>query len=89
MFGQGVVLRHPHKVRLGDGVTLDDLVVLDAKGTTNRGIDIGGGAFLGRGTILSCKDGDIVLGDHVNIGFHCEIFSGSSVSVGRHALFAA
>ena len=89
IFGQGVVLRHPHKIRLADGVTLDDLVVLDAKGTSNRGIDVGRGAFLGRGTILSCKDGDIALGDHANLGFHCEIFSGSSVSVGSHALFAA
>jgi len=89
VFGQGVVLRHPHKVRLGDGVTVDDLVVLDAKGTGNRGIDVGSGAFLGRGTILSCKDGDIVLGDHANLGFHCEVFSGSSVTVGAHALFAA
>jgi acetyltransferase-like isoleucine patch superfamily enzyme len=89
VFGQGVVLRHPHKIRLGDGVTVDDLVVLDAKGTANRGIDVGRGVFLGRGTILSCKDGDISIGDHGNFGFHCEVFSGSSVTVGRHALFAA
>ncbi|HUL79011.1 MAG TPA: acyltransferase [Vicinamibacteria bacterium] len=89
VFGQGVVLRHPHKVRLGDGVTVDDLVVLDAKGTSNRGIDVGRGVFLGRGTILSCKDGDIAIGDHGNFGFHCEVFSGSSVTVGRHGLFAA
>ena len=89
VFGQGVVLRHPHKIRLGDGVTVDDLVVLDAKGTSNRGIDVGHGVFLGRGTILSCKDGDIAIGDHGNFGFHCEIFSGSSVTVGRHGLFAA
>jgi acetyltransferase-like isoleucine patch superfamily enzyme len=88
-FGQGVVLRHPHKVRLGDDVVVDDLVVLDAKGSTNDGIRVGDGVFLGRGTILSCKDGDIVLGDRVNIGFHSEIFSGSSVTVGRHGLFAA
>lgn len=89
VFGQGVVLRHPHKIRIGAGVTIDDLVVLDAKGTGNRGIEIGDGVFLGRGTILSCKDGDISLGDHTNLGFHCEIFSGSSVRVGRHGLFAA
>jgi len=89
VFGQGVVLRHPAKIELGDGVVIDDLVVLDAKGTSNRGIRIGNGVFLGRGTILSCKDGDIVLGDHTNIGFHSEIFSGSSVTVGRHGLFAA
>ena len=89
VFGQGVVLRHPHKVRLGDGVTVDDLVVLDAKGSKNRGIDVGRGVFLGRGTILSCKDGDIAIGDHGNFGFHCEVFSGSSVTVGKHGLFAA
>lgn len=88
-FGQGVVLRHPHKIRLGDDVVVDDLVLLDAKGSTNRGIDVGHGVFLGRGTILSCKDGDITLGDHTNIGFNSEIFSGSSVTVGRHGLFAA
>ena len=89
VFGQGVVLRHPGKIRLGNDVTIDDLVVLDAKGTGNRGIDVGDGVFIGRGTILSCKDGDIVLGDHVNVGFHSEIFSGSRVSVGRYGLFAA
>ena len=88
-FGQGVVLRHPAKIRLGDDVVVDDLVVLDAKGSTNAGITAGDGVFLGRGTILSCKDGDIVLGDHVNIGFHSEVFSASRVTVGRHGLFAA
>jgi acetyltransferase-like isoleucine patch superfamily enzyme len=88
-FGQGIVLRHPSKVRIGDDVVVDDYVLLDAKGETNRGIDIGDGVFLGRGTILSCKNGDIVLGDHVNIGFQSEVFSGSSVRVGRYGLFAA
>jgi acetyltransferase-like isoleucine patch superfamily enzyme len=89
VFGQGVVLRHPRKIRIGDGTVVDDLVVLDAKGTTNSGINVGRNVFLGRGTILSCKNGNIELGDDVNIGFHSEIFSGSTVSVGRHGLFAA
>jgi acetyltransferase-like isoleucine patch superfamily enzyme len=88
-FGCGVVLRHPAKIHLGDDVVVDDLVVLDAKGTANKGIRVGNGVFLGRATILSCKDGDIELGDHVNIGFNSEIFSGSTVTVGRHGLFAA
>lgn len=88
-FGHGVVLRHPAKIRLGNDVVVDDLVVLDAKGQANRGIDVGNGVFIGRGTILSCKDGDIALGDHTNIGFHCEVFSASRVTVGRHGLFAA
>lgn len=89
VFGQGVVLRHPAKIQVGDGVVFDDLVVLDAKGSTNQGIRIGAGVFLGRGTILSCKNGNIELGEGTNIGFHSEIFSGSSVTVGRQGLFAA
>jgi acetyltransferase-like isoleucine patch superfamily enzyme len=88
-FGQGVVLRHPQKIHVGDNVVVDDLVLLDAKGTANQGIRLGNGVFLGRGTILSCKDGDIELGDHVNIGFHSEVFSGSRVTVGAYGLFAA
>ena len=88
-FGVNVVLRHPHKIRIGDDVVIDDNCCLDAKGTDNRGIDIGGGVFIGRGTILSCKNGDIVIDDHANIGFNCEIFSGGRVRLGRHALVAA
>lgn len=89
VFGQGVTLRHPGKVHVGDNVVVDDHVLLDAKGTSNRGIVVGNDVFLGRNTILSCKNGDIILSDHVNIGFNCEIFSGSRVTVGPYGLFAA
>ena len=88
-FGANVVLRHPHKIRIGDNVVIDDACCLDAKGVDNRGIDIGTGVFIGRGTILSCKNGDIVVDDHANIGFNCEIFSGGRVRLGKHALVAA
>jgi acetyltransferase-like isoleucine patch superfamily enzyme len=88
-FGQGVVLRHPHKIHLGDDVVVDDHVVLDAKGQNNAGIRVGSGVFIGRNTILSCKNGDITLADGVNIGFNCEVFSASAVTVGARALLAA
>jgi acetyltransferase-like isoleucine patch superfamily enzyme len=89
VFGQGVVLRHPHKIRIGDNVVIDDHCMLDAKGERNVGITIGSGVFIGRNTILSCKDGDIELGDEANIGFNCEIFSASRVTVGAGTLLAA
>jgi acetyltransferase-like isoleucine patch superfamily enzyme len=89
IFGQNVVLRHPNKIRIGDNVVVDDHCLIDAKGDTNRGITIGNGVFIGRNTILSCKNGDIVLDDGVNIGFNCEVFSASLVQVGRDALLAA
>ena len=44
IFGQNVVLRHPHKIRIGDNVVIDDNCLLDAKGDGNRGIAIGRGA---------------------------------------------
>ena len=89
VFGQNVVLRHPHKIRIGDNVVIDDNCLIDAKGESNRGIAIGSGVFIGRNTILSCKNGDIDLGDGANIGFNCEVFSASRVSVGRDTLIAA
>jgi acetyltransferase-like isoleucine patch superfamily enzyme len=89
VFGQNVVLRHPHKIRIGDNVVIDDNCLLDAKGESNRGIQIGSGVFIGRNTILSCKDGDIDLRDGVNIGFNCEVFSASRVEIGARTLVAA
>ena len=70
-------------------MVIDDNCLLDAKGDTNAGIAIGAGTFIGRNTILSCKNGDIVLGEGVNIGFNCEIFSAARVELGARALLAA
>jgi acetyltransferase-like isoleucine patch superfamily enzyme len=89
VFGQNVVLRHPHKVHIGDNVLIDDNCLIDAKGDSNAGIRIASGVFIGRNTILSCKNGDIDLGEGANIGFNCEIFSASRVRIGRSALIAA
>lgn len=89
VFGANVTLRHPHKIHIGDNVVIDDLCCLDAKGTDNKGISIGNGVFIGRNTILSCKNGDIVIDDRANIGFNCEIFSASKVRVGKDILMAA
>lgn len=87
-FGQNMTLRHPHKISIGSHVAIDDNCLLDAKGSTNRGISIADRVFVGRNSILSCKNGDITLEDGVNIGFNCKVFSGSSVTIGRNTLLA-
>jgi acetyltransferase-like isoleucine patch superfamily enzyme len=89
VFGQNVVLRHPHKIHVGSNVVVDDNCLLDAKGESNRGIRIGDGVFVGRNTILSCKNGDIELAEGTNIGFNCEVFSASRVTIGASSLIAA
>ncbi len=88
-FGANVILRHPHKIKIGDNVIIDDNCLLDAKGRDNAGIVIGSGVFIGRNSILSCKNGDIILQDRVNIGFNSEVFSGSRVEIGSDTLVAA
>jgi acetyltransferase-like isoleucine patch superfamily enzyme len=89
VFGVNVTVRHPHKIAIGDNVVVDDGCCLDAKGVDNRGITIGSGVFIGRNTILSCKNGDIIIDDRANLGFNCEIFSASRVRVGQSVLMAA
>src|SRR6185503_14807224 len=49
----------------------------------------GSGVFVGRNSILSCKNGDIELADGANVGFNCEVFSASRVTIGASALIAA
>ncbi|MBA3885263.1 MAG: acyltransferase [Acidobacteria bacterium] len=88
-FGAHIVLRHPRKIWIGDNVVIDDQCCLDAKGTTNTGIEIRDGAFVGRNTILSCKNGDILLDEEANVGFNVEVFSAARVRVGKRVLIAA
>lgn len=89
IFGSNIVVRHPGKIYIGDNVVIDDNVLLDAKGVSNKGITIENEVFIGRNSIISCKDGNITLKERANIGFNCEIFSSSNVVIGRDNLLAA
>lgn len=88
-FGKNITIRHPYKIHIGNNTIIDDYCLLDAKGIDNEGIFLGNTVFIGRNTILSCKNGNIYIGNSVNIGFNCEIFSSSNVSLGNHTLIAA
>jgi acetyltransferase-like isoleucine patch superfamily enzyme len=82
----GITLRHPHKIRLGNNVVIDDGCLIDAKGSENRGITIGDNALISRYTILSCKNGDIEIGESANIGVFCNISSNGSLKIGKKVL---
>ncbi len=88
VFGQNVTLRHPHKIRIGDQTVIDDYAVLDAKGESNDGITIGSNAFIGRNSILSCKEGSIHLADYCNVSANCMLLSETEVSLGKHCFLA-
>ena len=89
VFGTNVLLRHPHKIRIGSGVVVDDSVVIDAKGTSNDGIDVANDVFIGRNTIIYCQNGNISIGSGCNIGSNSQIFSSGDVELGDNVLIAA
>jgi acetyltransferase-like isoleucine patch superfamily enzyme len=89
VFGRNMTIRHPSKISIGENSIIDDLVVLDAKGKGNKGITIGDNVIIARNTVVSCKGGDIDIGDNSNISLNCMIHSEKSVTIGKNNLWAA
>ena len=89
VFGRNVVLRHPHKIFIGENVVIDDNVVLDAKGADSGGITIDDGALVSRNSILSCKGGAITVGRGSKIGINCLVHSESRVEIAPEVTVAA
>jgi len=88
VFGRNITLRHPHKIIIQDNSVLDDNVVLDAKGENNAGIRIGRNVFVGRNTILSCKEGSIFLDDYCNLSANCSLLSETEIRLGKYCFLA-
>ena len=88
VFGRNLTLRHPHKIRIGSHTILDDNVVLDAKGESNEGIRIGDNVYIGRTTILSCKEGSIYLDDYCNLSANCSLLSETEIKLGKYCFLA-
>jgi acetyltransferase-like isoleucine patch superfamily enzyme len=88
VFGRNITLRHPHKIVLGTNCVIDDNVVLDAKGEKNEGLRIGDNAYIGRNSILSCKEGSISIGEYTNISANCSLLSETEISLGRYCFLA-
>ncbi len=89
VFGKNLTIRHPHKIALGAGVVLDDGCVVDAKGTTNAGIVLGDRVYLGRNTIVYCKNGDIDIGENVSLSANCVVFSSNQLVMKPNSVVAS
>ena len=88
VFGKNMTLRHTRKVNIGDGVVFDDNTVIDAKGEDNDGIRIGHRVLIGRNTIISCKGGNIAVGEYSNIGPNNTLISESELDIGNYVFTA-
>jgi len=88
VFGRNITLRHPHKIAIGDSTFIDDGAVLDAKGEANDGIRLGANVFIGRNTILTCKEGSIDLDDYCNVSANCHLLSETEIKIGKYSFLA-
>lgn len=86
--GRGVTIRRPNSIELGSGVLIDEGASLDARGDGAR-LEIGNNVCIGRGTIVTAKEGVVRLDSAVNIGTGCRIATQSQVSIGESTLVAA
>ena len=96
IFGRNLNLRQPHKIKIGDNVIIDDDCTLDAKGDSNQGIILGNLVTIGRFSAIVCKDADILIGSHVNIGTNVKLIAankgrleiGNSIDIGSGCHFS-
>jgi acetyltransferase-like isoleucine patch superfamily enzyme len=84
LFGRSLTVRNPGRISLGQNVTLDDGIVLDAKGNSSEGITLGSNIWIGRNSILTSFNGNIRMGDYVSMGPFCNLSSHSFIDIGSH-----
>lgn len=88
--GRGVTIRHPHLLKVGRGVVLDDNVLIDALG--EWGVSLGNGVTIGRGSIIksssvlwSASKG-FVMGDNSSLGDYSFVGAVGGVIIGADVL---
>lgn len=76
VFGTDVNLMHPHRIHIGARSVIGDHCVLDARSpASTKVIRFGEGVMLSHGVMISCKNGEVSLGDRCGIGAYTVIQS--------------
>ena len=89
LFSSHVILRHPHRIHIGNNVVVSERCILDARTENNEEvIRLGDNVILSNDVALTCKGGTISIGNDVGIGTQTVIqatFS-SPVSIGHDSM---
>jgi galactoside O-acetyltransferase len=93
VFGTNVIVRHPHRIFLGDRVIISEGSILDARNDlSEKVIDVSADVILSNNVTLSCKNGIIKIGARTGINAQTIIQSidknqvsiGADVIIGPH-----
>lgn len=86
--GRNCTFRHPSKISIGNNVTIDDISLIDARGTEEQGIVLDDGVVVNRNSSIQSKGGDIVIGKSVNIGANSSLVSWGGIRIDEGSLLA-
>ena len=88
IIGRNVTIRGGMKIEIGNHVSIDDNVVIDARGEKGS-IKIGSGSLISRNTILRARNASITVDEGSDIGANCILATDSKLEVGKDVLIAA
>jgi acetyltransferase-like isoleucine patch superfamily enzyme len=89
IIGRNVTIRHPHKIMIGDNVTIDDNTLIDAHGSGAEGIVLEDQVIINRNCLIQAKAGPIRVGKRSSIGSYSIISSILGIEIGEAVLIAA
>lgn len=98
LFSSHVILRQPHRIHIGDNVIISERCILDARTEkSDRVISLGDNVILSNDVALTCKGGNIDIGDDTGIGtqtvmqstYECPIKIGKDAMIGPRCYFVA
>lgn len=81
IFGGGMTLMHPGRIHIGARTVIAENCVLDGRSPSkNAAIRLGANVMLSHGVMISCKNGQITIGDRCGIGAYTVISSVAEVN---------
>lgn len=89
MFAPNVILRHPHRISLGDHVVISEKTILDARNqTSDKVLIIDDDVMISNDVSLTCKNGTIHIHARTGIGAQTIIQSinGCAVEIGEDVI---
>lgn len=75
VWGHGIELRYPGRMRIGRRVVVDGDSRLDAKGCARGSFVLGDDVLISRGCVLSAKEGGVRIGPRSTVGAGTVLYS--------------
>jgi acetyltransferase-like isoleucine patch superfamily enzyme len=88
ILGRNVVIRHPHRLKIGNNVTIDDNCLIDGRGAGDTGVIIENNVVINRNCYIQAKNGYIRISNRASIGCNSVIISMDGLEIGEAVLIA-